>query len=90
MPAKVKRGSYASVSLTGTSPLESGALWEIHNQLEQVVGSDTAPHGWECISLDDGVTAVVTAPSFAMVMPHTVYWRATADQPFRSGAFSVA
>lgn len=90
MAAKVTRGSYASVPLNGTSNLESSALWEIHNQLEQVVGSDAAPHGWECMSADAGVTAVVTAPAFAMTMTHTVYWRSSAGQPFRSGAFNVA
>jgi hypothetical protein len=90
MAAKVVRGSHTSVTLSGTSNLESTNLWEIHNQLEQVVGSDTAPHGWECMSADGGVTAVVTAPAFALTMPHTVYWRTSADQPFRFGPFTVA
>ena len=90
MAAKVSRGSHAGVPLTGTSALESSSLWEIHNQLEQVVGSDSAPHGWECTSPDAGVTAVVMAPQFALVMPHTVYWRSSSTQPFRFGGFIVA
>lgn len=90
MAAKVVRGSHAGVTLSGTSNLDSTNLWEIHNQLEQVVGSDTAPHGWECMSADGGVSAVVTAPAFALTMPHTVYWRTSADQPFRFGPFTVA
>ncbi len=89
MSAKVPRGSYASVPLHGSATLSSTNQWEIHNQLEQVVGSDCAPHGWECLSLDNGVTVVVTVPQFSLVMPHTVYWRATATGPFKLAAFSV-
>lgn len=90
MSAKVVRGSHAGVTLHGSAMLDSTNLWEIHNQLEQIVGSDTAPHGWECTTADGGATATVTAPAFAMTMQHTVYWRASADQPFRFGAFNVA
>lgn len=90
MAAKVVRGSHSGVTLTGTSTLDSTNLWEIHNQLEQVVGSDTAPHGWECMTADGGSTVVVTAPAFAMTMQHAVYWRASADQQFRFGGFTVA
>lgn len=90
MAAKVVRGSHTGITLIGTSTLDSTNLWEIHNQLEQVVGSDTAPHGWECMSADGGVTVVVTAPAFALTMPHTVYWRTASDQPFRFGHFNVA
>jgi hypothetical protein len=88
MAIKILRGGTASIALTGTGLYTSNEIWEIHNQLQQVVGSASKPHGWECVAEGAG-GVLLTAPSFAMVMPHTLYWRLHTESPFRTASFTV-
>lgn len=78
-----------TTSLHSGSQPSSGALWEVHNQLEQIVGSNIAPHGWSVVSDDLGATVTISVPQFTLIIPHTVYWRSDVSFPFRSVSFLV-
>lgn len=86
---KVSRNSTTTLALQAGSGPESSSLWEVHNQLEQVIASDKAPHHWEVTSIDQGETVTISVPEYALVMPHTLYWRSDPNLPFRRVSFTI-